>query len=149
MGNRASGPFCHHYIVFADARRSKPLGQPELGGSNTSNSSSNNSGWDWHDVTFQFRIIAPHSPSTLLASAVSALTGLPSTTLPALFNTWGSNTTAPSDYPNVQFQLDLLMTVATMHLPFLTGAKLDTNGLLEADRQTRMSRSSFRRFSLR
>ena len=108
-------------------------GSGSTGGSNSSSSSSSNSVWDWHDVTFQFRITAPRSPSSMIASAMSALTGVPQATLPALFNTWGSSTTAPSDYPNLQFQLDLLLTVATVHLPFLTGAKLDPNGLLEAD----------------
>ncbi|BBX48719.1 hypothetical protein GCM10009641_02350 [Mycobacterium cookii] len=110
-------------------------GSGSTGGINSPSSASSNSVWDWHDVTFQFRITAPRSPSSLIASAMSALSGVPKvqSTLPPLFDTWGSSTAAPSDYPNVQFQLDLLLTVATVHLPFLTGAKLDPNGLLEAD----------------
>ena len=37
------------------------------------------------------------------------------------------------DAPSTVFHLDLLIDAATLHLPFLTGAKLDLNGMLETD----------------
>jgi hypothetical protein len=91
--------------------------------------------WDWHDVTFQFRVTAPRSASPLIASAMQTLGGSVLTDLTPVFAAWGGTpqSATPTDYPNVQFELDLLLTVATVHVPLLIGAKLNSDGALVPD----------------
>ena len=92
--------------------------------------------WDWHDVTFQFRITAPRSASSMIANALQTLSGAGQlfSNLTSVFTAWGgSSTPQVTDYPNLQFELDLMLTLATVHLPFLTGAQLDPSGVLKPD----------------
>ena len=104
--------------------------------------------WDWNDVNFKFRIRIPRTPSTTIATVVNTVGGAPpvlarQAAFIPLFNAWGASTppapagtpptVPPSDYPDTQFELDLLLTVATLHVPMLTGAKLSDTGLLVED----------------
>lgn len=81
---------------------------------------------DWHDMEVEFRLTVPRVASPLVtttgvAPGVGRL-------LTALAPAVGA---AMSDFPNTQIQLDLLLTLVTIHLPFLRGAALDGDRLVD------------------
>ena len=91
--------------------------------------------WDWHDVQVTFRLTAARSGSTTIHDALTAIGGTLSG-LVTLINAFGDPPGAgsdPSDYPDSQFKLEVLITAVSVHLPFLRGATVDANGLLKED----------------
>ncbi|MCU1449126.1 MAG: hypothetical protein JWP02_1296, partial [Acidimicrobiales bacterium] len=98
--------------------------------------------WDFPDIAIRFRLSAPRASSP----AVDAVTGgpggspAPQTTnaaasgvLPRLGQGVPAVGQPPQDAPSTVFHLDLLIDAATLHLPFLAGARLEPDGMLSAD----------------
>ncbi len=101
-----------------------PFFSPRAGGGSPSSPTSTSSNdfiqWEWHDVAIRFRLTAARQPAAALQR--SQITGDPRTVLDSL----GSDTgTAPTDYPNTQFRMELMFELVTVTIPWLIGAKLD------------------------
>ena len=98
--------------------------------------------WDFPDIAITFRLSAPRISSPTADLVVS---GGPGGTPAPLANAGVRNVLAglgqglpvpgqpAADAPDTLFYLDLLIDAATLHLPFLTGALLRPDGMLEAD----------------
>lgn len=96
------------------------------------------------DLGFQFRITIPRRDSPTLRAAFAAagggLTGNPQADFNDLVNTLGKfggnmNNATPSDFPNIDFRIELLFNTVTLHLPKDTfyPARLNADGWLEKD----------------
>jgi hypothetical protein len=80
--------------------------------------------FDFHDITFQFRLTIPRLGSSSVQEVVEALSNIPSgfAAIKQIFDAFGKQpsppTTPPSltDYPGLAFQLDLLLNLITFHL---------------------------------
>jgi large repetitive protein len=82
---------------------------------------------DWHDMEVEFRLTVPRVASPLVtATGVAADVGRVLTAL-------SPGGTPSPDFPNTQIQLDLLLTLVTIHLPFLRGAALSDDNMLVDD----------------
>jgi large repetitive protein len=98
--------------------------------------------WDFPDIAIRFRLSTPRASSPAVDTVTGGPGGTPaprtsntaaSTVLPRLGQGVPAAGQPAQDAPSTVFHLDLLIDAATLHLPFLTGAKLDPNGMLEAD----------------
>ncbi|WP_211231849.1 hypothetical protein [Amycolatopsis balhimycina] len=98
--------------------------------------------WDFPDVAIRFRLSTPRASSPAVDGVTGGPGGTPapktgnpaaSTVLPRLGQGVPAVGQPAQDAPTTVFHLDLLVDAATLHLPFLTGAKLDANGMLEVD----------------
>ncbi|MCB9235563.1 MAG: hypothetical protein H6581_28160 [Bacteroidia bacterium] len=100
--------------------------------------------WEWEDVNLRFRLTVPRQGSAQIRSAMTTAVGLPTVNpgdpIDQLNNALNrlevNTTTLPSDYPGFQWQLEMLLTAITLHIPkdvFLP-AKLAADGWLEPDR---------------
>jgi large repetitive protein len=96
---------------------------------------SNGAVFDWHDISVAFRMSARRRPSSTIVSAAALTTPSPTDPkLVAMFGQFGgTGGSTKSDYPDAQFRLDLMLTLCTLHLPFLVGAKLQSDGQIVAD----------------
>jgi hypothetical protein len=98
--------------------------------------------WDFPDIAIRFRLTAPRTSSP---TADLVVNGGPGGTPPPLNNAAvravlaglgqgnPASGTPAADAPNTVFHLDLLVDAATLHLPFLTPAKLGPDGMLVPD----------------
>lgn len=98
--------------------------------------------WDFPDIAITFRLTAPRASSPVADLVVSGGPGgapapLNNAALAALLAGLGQGQPTPgqfaADSVNTLFHLDLLIDAATLHLPFLTGALLQADGMLAAD----------------
>lgn len=98
--------------------------------------------WDFPDIAIRFRLTAPRASSPV----VDLVTGGPGGTPPPQISsgqvanalaTLGQGQPAlgqpAQDAPSTVFHLDLLIDAATLHLPFLRGARLSPDGMLEEE----------------
>jgi|GEM_PF-2993141 len=96
------------------------------------------------DLGFQFRVTIPRKDSPSMRAAFTAagagLTGGSQTdynSLTAVLAKFGGNmnNAAPSDFPNIDFRIELLFNTVTLHLPNDTfiPARLNSDGWLERD----------------
>ena len=76
--------------------------------------------FDFHDITFRFRLLIPRSGSSFIQTAVNDIPSLvfPPSLEPLKDNVFGSvaSPSQATDAPGIGFQLDLLLTVLTFHL---------------------------------
>jgi hypothetical protein len=98
--------------------------------------------WDFPDIGIRFRLTAPRASSPAVDAVVGGPGGTPP---PQIGNAGVANALAglgqgvpgvgqrAQDAPSTVFHLDLLVDAATLHLPFLTGAKLGADGMLAVD----------------
>ncbi len=98
--------------------------------------------WDFPDVAIRFRLTAPRASSPAVDSLIGGPGGNPAPQIgnagvAAALAGLGEGQPALSqpaqDAPSTVFHLDLLVDAATLHLPFLTGAKLGADGMLAED----------------
>lgn len=98
--------------------------------------------WDFPDIAITFRLTAPRASSPVADLVVSGGPGgapapLNSVALTTLLAGLGQGQPLPgqlaADSVDTLFHLDLLIDAATLHLPFLTGALLQADGMLAAD----------------
>ena len=95
--------------------------------------------WDFPDIAIRFRLTAPRASSPAVDSLIGGPGGSP---VPQIGNAGVAIALASlgqgqpalgqpaQDAPSTVFHLDLLVDAATLHLPFLTGAKLGADGML-------------------
>ncbi|HEX2472383.1 MAG TPA: hypothetical protein VHJ59_06500, partial [Nitrososphaera sp.] len=107
--------------IDSDDPRS-PFFSPQAGGgalAGSPGSSDDVFKWEWHDVAVRFRL-------TLARRAANALPRQQTPTdVKAVLESLGPDTgTAPSDYPNTQFRLELMFELVTVTFPQLIGAKV-------------------------
>lgn len=95
--------------------------------------------WDFPDIAIRFRLTAPRTSSPTADLVVNGGPGgtpapLTNAAVRAVLAGLGQGTPAPgapaADGPGTVFHLDLLIDAATLHLPFLTPAKLGPDGML-------------------
>ncbi|WP_428411628.1 hypothetical protein [Pararhizobium sp.] len=90
--------------------------------------------WEISDIAITFRLTAPRVSSPV---ADQVLPGLNNTAVSTLLTDLGLGQPpagqAAADAPDTVFQLDLLLDAATLHLPFLTAALLQPDGVLVVD----------------
>jgi hypothetical protein len=91
--------------------------------------------WDFPDIAIRFRLSVPRASSPVADLVVS---GGPGGVPPPLNNAAVAAALAAlgqgvGDAPGTVFRLELLLDAATLHLPFLRGAKLRADGMLEED----------------
>ncbi|KAA1176986.1 hypothetical protein FP026_25830 [Rhizobium tropici] len=100
--------------------------------------------WDFPDIAITFQLTAPRISSPVADLVVSGGPGgnpaaLNNGPLAALLAGLGQGQPAPgqtaADSVDTVFHLDLLFDAATLHLPFLTGALLQPDGMLVPDPQ--------------
>ena len=98
--------------------------------------------WDFPDIGIQFRMTAPRASSPAVDAVTGGPGGVPAPqigngALAGLLAGLGQGVPAvgqpAQDAPSTVFHLDLLVDAATLHLPFLTGAKLGPDGMLAED----------------
>ena len=98
--------------------------------------------WDFPDIAIQFRLTSPRASSPAVDTVTGGTGGVPTpqianTAVAAVVAGLGQgvpNVGQPArDAPSTVFHLDLLVDGATLHLPFLTGAKLGPAGMLAED----------------
>ncbi len=98
--------------------------------------------WDFPDIAVQFWLTAPRASSPAVDTVTGGTGGVPTpqianTAVAAVVAGLGQgvpNVGQPArDAPSTVFHLDLLVDAATLHLPFLTGAKLGPAGMLAED----------------
>lgn len=98
--------------------------------------------WELPDIAIGFRLTAPRVSSPVADLVVSGGPGgnpapLNNAAVAALLTGLGQGTPAPgqpaADGPGTVFHMDLLLDLATLHLPFLRGALLQPDGMLEPD----------------
>ena len=101
-----------------------------------------NSFWDFPDIAIRFRLTAPRASSPAVDTVIGGPGGAPAAQISsaALGNAlarMGQGQPTPGqaaqDAPTTVFHLDLLIDAATLHLPFLRGAKLTPDGMLDDD----------------
>lgn len=81
--------------------------------------------WDFPDIAIEFRLVAARVSSPIADLVVNA-----DATVGPFLASLGQGA---GDAPDTAFQLDLLIDAATLHLPFLRGAKLLADGTLAVD----------------
>ncbi|WP_412066278.1 cadherin-like beta sandwich domain-containing protein [Rhizobium sp. SYY.PMSO] len=90
--------------------------------------------WELPDIAITFRLTAPRTSSPV---ADQILPGLNNAAVGTLLGNFGRGMPPPgqpaADAPGTVFHLDLLLDAATLHLPFLTGALLQPDGVLAVD----------------
>jgi len=98
--------------------------------------------WDFPDIGIQFRMTAPRASSPAVDAVTGGPGGVPAPqigngALAGLLAGLGQGVPTvgqpAQDAPSTVFHLDLLVDAATLHLPFLTGAKLGPDGMLAED----------------
>ncbi len=108
----------------------------------TSATTPSGSVFQWEDVNLQFRLTIPRTRSDFIQTAVSSAGGTASSSSPIadlnnLFNRLEvtSATNDPSDYPGVGFQLELMFSAISIHLPKdkFFPAKIAADGWLTRD----------------
>ncbi len=76
--------------------------------------------FDFHDISFRFRLLIPRSGSTFVHTAINDIPSMvfPPSLEPLKDNVFGSiaSPSQPTDFPGIAFELDLLLTVLTFHL---------------------------------
>lgn len=92
--------------------------------------------WDFADIVFTFRLSVPRQSSPA-ADAVLAGTGVSNAGVRSLLAGLGQGQPSPgavaAEAPGTAFHLDLMVDAATLHLPFLNGARLLPDGRLAPD----------------
>lgn len=112
-----------------------PFADNTSGGADSSNGKFS---FDWHDSAIQFRLTTARQPAASLdPSQLTDTGGLPAGVLAAdvraAIEAYGPGAgTAPTEFPNTQFRLDLLFDLITVTLPRLTGARR-ADAFLEPD----------------
>ncbi|MDP9072866.1 MAG: hypothetical protein M3N98_01605, partial [Actinomycetota bacterium] len=86
--------------------------------------------FDIRDTHVDFNLVARRHASQIVATGAAGLPAATAGVLSALDPPPGPD---PSDYPNTEFTLDLVLTSVVLRPPFLVGAKLRPDGLLEPD----------------
>ncbi|MEU6076034.1 hypothetical protein [Micromonospora sp. NPDC047074] len=91
--------------------------------------------WDFADIAITFRLSVPRQSSPAADAVLAG--GLGNAGVQNLLTGLGQGQPAPgvpaADAPGTVFHLDLLLDAATLHLPFLTGARLLPDGRLAPD----------------
>ncbi len=77
--------------------------------------------FDFHDISFRFRLLFPRTGADIISSALSKVPALifPPSLEPLRDNAFGASASPPSgptDFPGVAFQLELLLNLVTFHL---------------------------------
>ena len=98
--------------------------------------------WDFPDIAIAFRLSAPRISSPVADLVLSGGAGgtpppLANAAVGAVLTSLGQGQPSvgqpAADAPDTVFHLDLLIDAATLHLPFLTGAFLQPDGMLAPD----------------
>ena len=94
----------------------------------------------WLDITdtkVEFSLAVPRAAGAIVATGVAAVPGSDTAFQPidAVLDAWDPipNDAPPSDYPGTGFVLDLVLSGIELRPPFLSPAKMETNGLLVPD----------------
>jgi large repetitive protein len=107
---------------------------------------------DLRDTTIDFHLVAPREGSATIAAGQAALAGDAGfAPTQAVLDAWDALPVGPlpSDYASSAFSLDLMILAAVLRPPFLSPAKLRTDGLLEPDPSVDAVRLTLPRIRLR
>ena len=73
--------------------------------------------FDIQDITLQFRLLVPRAGSGPIKSVIDAMANAPQLKpVQDLVNSLGAETSTPTDYPGIAFQLELLLSGLQFHL---------------------------------
>jgi large repetitive protein len=107
---------------------------------------------DVRDAHIDFELSAPRVTSQKIATAVTQIGNNSSfANAAAVLTALDPNTSdlPPSDYPDTEFRLDMLLTTIVLRLPFLVGAKLDPSGILAEDPNNKQVKISLPKIKVR
>ena len=91
--------------------------------------------FDIRETRVDFELFVPRAGSDIVAAGATSITATGFAGTRAVFDVWDTLPldAPPSDYPASGFTLDLILNAPTLRPPFLHGAKLTAEGMLESD----------------